>query len=56
MATGGQRSVLGALGSDLGSLESPFFVLVADRQVKAPGSPPMAIHDAAGLSPIVQSQ
>lgn len=48
--------VLGALGSDLGSLESPFFVLVVDRQVKTPGPPPMAIHDAAGLSPIVWSQ
>lgn len=48
--------VLGALGSDLGSLESPVFILVADRQVKAPGPPPMAIYDAAGLSPIVRSQ
>lgn len=48
--------VLGALGSDLGSLESLFFVLVADKQVKVPGPPPVAIHDAAGLSPIARSQ
>lgn len=44
--------VLGALWSDPASWESPFFVLVVDRQVETPGPPPMAALDPAELNPI----
>lgn len=44
--------VLGVLWSDLVSLESLFFALVADRQVENLGPSPMVIHDPAGLEPL----
>ena len=48
--------VLGALWSDLASLESPTFVLVTDRQVETLGPPPTDAHVPEGLSPTVQLQ